>query len=454
MLHFFKETVKLSSVPKILYFPKDATTASSDCELNSAVSCICYPVYKTEHGDIVVRSYNDIDIHLSKVGRDGFEELNSNTSYYYSIKLSLIPPFDKTIRKMQIEGNNLIINTLYIPEMLQQGEYFSTIFTRITVSNKPGVNLRAGVSIGAFQTRGSIRSIRLGFSENNNILKSEILKPQAPNLRYNPKLNGQNFKELVVTAASGDSFIYDIQKIVEETVRFRYSEPIQPEITRYYLRLDTPTGLYLEGTDKNYTGLIGSVDNSIAFVNDQYSAFIANNKNFFMQSDLKIATSVLKSASNAVGQIASGQVGGAAMGLLTSGLDTAVVFVDRSMTVNNMRNAPSQMKNANGSVIFNRFAADLGLYVEKYSALDGDLKTANDFMNLYGFSFDSIANVKDYVHIRKYYNYIKAQLQGITGNISNTARNDLRQRFASGIRFWNQDEISYQYENYELWLED
>ena len=112
------------------------------------------------------------------------------------------------------------------------------------------------------------------------------------------------------------------------------------------------------------------------------------------------------------------------------------------------------MKNANGNVLFNTFATDLGLYVEKYSTLEGDLKTANDFMNLYGFSFNGIANVRDYANIRKYHNYVKAQLQGIAGNISNAARMDLRQRFANGIRFWNQDNISYQYENYELWLED
>ena len=214
-----------------------------------------------------------------------------------------------------------------------------------------------------------------------------------------------------------------------------------------------PTGLYLTGTEENYTGLVGSTDNSLAFANDQYSAFIANNKNFYLQSNMKIATGILKSASNAVGEVFSGKAGSAAMGLLTSGVD-AVSFVDRSMTVDNMKNAPSQLKNANGNVIFNMFATDLGLYVEEYIALEGDLKTANDFMNLYGFSFDSVANVKDYVHIRKYHNYIKAQLQGITGNISNTARDDLRQRFANGIRFWNQDNISYQYENYELWLED
>ena len=173
-----------------------------------------------------------------------------------------------------------------------------------------------------------------------------------------------------------------------------------------------------------------------------------------MQSNFKLLTGATKSIFDITGKALTGKVSEAAGSGLSMGLDIAQSLIDRSMTIDNMKNAPDQMKNANGNVIFNMFATDLGLYVEKYSALEGDLKTANDFMNLYGFSFDSIANVKDYVHIRKYHNYVKAQLQGITGNISNTARNDLRQRFAQGIRFWNQDEISYQYENYELWLED
>lgn len=173
-----------------------------------------------------------------------------------------------------------------------------------------------------------------------------------------------------------------------------------------------------------------------------------------MQSNLKIGFGAVKSTAGVISQAASGKAAGAVGSGISAGLDVAQTLIDRSMTVDNMKNAPDQLKNANGNVIFNMFATDLGLYVEKYSALEGDLKTANDFMNLYGFTFNSIANVKDYAHIRKYHNYVKAQLQGIVGNISNTARDDLRQRFASGIRFWNQDNISYQYENYELWLED
>ena len=290
-------------------------------------------------------------------------------------------------------------------------------------------------------------------TELNSVAKSEIIAPQPPNLAYNPKLNGQNFKELVITAANGDTFAYDIQKINSNDILFMYSEPIQPEITRYYMRLK-PTGLYLEGTEENYTGLVGSTDNGLAFTNSAYAAFIANNKNFFMQSNLKIGFGAVKSTAGVISQAASGNIAGAVGSGLSAGLDVAQTLIDRSMTVDNMKNAPDQLKNANGNVIFNMFATDLGLYVEKYSALEGDLKTANDFMNLYGFTFNSIANVKDYAHIRKYHNYVKAQLQGITGNISNTARDDLRQRFANGIRFWNQDNISYQWENYELWLED
>lgn len=433
--------------------------------INGSTGCICYPVYtnKISYADtpddltgvIKVRVYPEdgdrVDFIPSEYGRDGFEILNNNTSYYYTIKLSLVPPFDSTDDLYMEDGTkNLIVSANTDKE---QTICFFNTYNRAICTDSNGCIW--GLFSTAVQSKKEIETKSFLVYDTNLPADFDIIKPQPPNPDYNPKLNSQNFKELVITAASGDSFTYDIQKIATDNyIYFLYSEPIQPEITKYYMRLKTPTGLYLEGTEKNYTGLVGSTDNGIAFTNDQYAAFIANNKNFFLQSNLKIGIGAVKSTAGVISQAASGKIAGAVGSGLSAGLDIAQSLIDRSMTIDNMKNAPDQMKNANGNVIFNMFATDLGLYVEKYSALDGDLKTANDFMNLYGFSFDSIANVKDYVHIRKYHNYVKAQLQGITGNISNTARDDLRQRFANGIRFWNQDEISYQYENYELWLED
>lgn len=437
--------------------------------MDGVTNCICYPIYKNGVINSTATSKNVIIFSTKLYGENktikiildnkssSFEENNNTTSYYYTKKISIVPPFDRfwTDSTISIDKNNCLIISA-----LGQGSNVASV--------KKYNNTRAGFGPSSFFINpgngnalifGSVQKEKELFSydyfmpELNSVAKSEIIAPQSPNLAYNPKLNGQNFKELVITAANGDTFAYDMQKINSNDILFMYSEPIQPEITRYYMRLK-PTGLYLEGTEENYTGLVGSTDNGLAFTNDAYAAFIANNKNFFMQSNLKIGFGAVKSTAGVISQAASGNVAGAVGSGLSAGLDIAQSLIDRSMTIDNMKNAPDQLKNANGNVIFNMFAADLGLYVEKYSALEGDLKTANDFMNLYGFTFNSIANVKDYAHIRKYHNYVKAQLQGITGNISNTARDDLRQRFAQGVRFWNQDEISYEYENYELWLED
>ena len=437
--------------------------------IDGATNCICYPIYKnglinpgaTSKNVIIFETklYGEnktIDIILNN-NLNEFENNNNDTSYYYMKKISILPPFDKfwTDSVISIDGNNcLIISALGQGSNEASVEKYNNTRAGFGPNNffiNPGDD--KALIFGSNQTRKAIQTETYSILENFPIEKKNIIKQQPPNPEYNPKLNSQNFKELVITAANGEEFAYDIQKIATNYIYFLYSEPIQPEITRYYMRLPS-LGLYGKGSDENYTGLVGSTDNGLAFTNDQYAAFLANNKNFFMQSNFKLLTGATKSIFDITGKALTGKVSEAAGSGLSMGLDIAQSLIDRSMTIDNMKNAPDQMKNANGNVIFNMFATDLGLYVEKYSALEGDLKTANDFMNLYGFSFDSIANVKDYVHIRKYHNYVKAQLQGITGNISNTARDDLRQRFAKGIRFWNQDEISYQYENYELWLED
>lgn len=439
-------------------------------------NCICYPIYKSPYfGNInnnspsncyrVIRflstdmySGNIIkDFVVAESGRAAFEALNNSSSYYYSIKISCLPPYDVHYLSHKIDNNNnLVIKAVDI------GNIASTAIgirdDEISLCGGIRTSEMYGIFFGSYQwsIKNKIHLITFDYNllENSLIFKCDIKKQQAPNLAFNPKLNSQNFKELTVTASSGDVFSYDIQKLQEDKVVFEYSEPITPEITKYYLRVKGGTGLYAEGTDENYTGLVGSTDNGLAYANDQYAAYIANNKNFYLQSNIKLGTSALKSTVGIAGQVASGNYAGAVTSGLTAGIDLATSAIDRSLTMDNMKNAPDQLKNANGNVIFNMFCNDLGLYVEKYSALEGDLKTANDFMNLYGFTFSGIANVKDYVHIRKYHNYIKAQLQSINGNISNTVRNDLRMRFANGIRFWNSDLVDYSYENYELWLEN
>lgn len=446
----------------------------------SAAGAYCYPIYKTSNRIRIIGDWAPVggtaqttdlilgsDASESVFAADEFEKLQSagegveNNSYYFTKKLSIVSPFVNLPKNANIEVLNNGDLAIYAEQRQAEIEprtltldlkgSFKT-YAFATYELREGT-ASLGLLSGILQEEFTTLSEEYLLPSNDNILKSDI-KNGVDRLSYNPKLNGQNFKELIITAASGDTFTYDIQKLQKNSVVFMYTEPLVPETTKYYMRVNAPCGLYEEGTDSNYMGLVGSTDNSVAIVNSQYASFIANNKNFWLQSNMKIATGVLKSATNIGTNIASGKTNAAVTGTLNAGIDLVTSIIDRDMTVDNMKNAPEQMKNANGNIIFNIAVTDFGLYVEEFSALDGDLKSAFDFMELYGFSVNAIGNVKDYANIRKRYNYVKAQVQAISGALSNTSRADLRQRFANGVRFWNQDTPDYSQENYENWLDE
>ena len=453
--------------------------------LSSEPYCISYPIYSTKNKIIVQTSvkngssWDEIYININNDGRIGFENLNQDTSFFYNIKISMIPPFQRVSQgnvSMSIQDGNLIIPARALTiENIGSGYVYTdgnkiarlflsqdSILSSATGYGRPcvvstdifGETYPDGVFFGVQQSSQALQAFAFDLQENNQIAKNAITTQQPPNPSYNPKLNGQNFKEIVITASDGESFTYDIQKLAEPSVIFEYSEPVVPEITRYYMRAMGGTGLYTSPTDQNYMGLVGSTDNSLAFTNNQYAAYIANNKNFFLQSGIKMGANLISGVAGGAASMLTGDVAGGASAIAGSMIGTVLSAVNLSLTVDNMKNAPEQMKNANGNIIFNLFTMDLGLYVEEYSALDGDLETANDFMDLYGFTFSSVGNIRDYSNIRKYHNYIKAQLQSVDGNLSNVARRDLRDRFSNGVRFWNSDTVSYQYENYENWLDE
>lgn len=128
------------------------------------------------------------------------------------------------------------------------------------------------------------------------------------------------------------------------------------------------------------------------------------------------------------------------------------------MSIDNMKNAPDSLANANGNPIFIFAVSEFGIYAEIHEGLDTELESANDIMFRDGFNLNRFAEtgktIKDYCHTRKFFNYIRATLGNISGvAMSDTMRADLKQRFSNGIRFWHQDKIDYSMENYELNLE-
>ena len=77
-----------------------------------------------------------------------------------------------------------------------------------------------------------------------------------------------------------------------------------------------------------------------------------------------------------------------------------------------------------------------------------------NLMNLYGYTYNQLDNIKNCDNIRYYHNYVQADITDIDGvSISNAIRDDVKNRFSHGVRFWNSDTIQFTSENYENWLQ-
>ena len=251
------------------------------------------------------------------------------------------------------------------------------------------------------------------------------------------------------------------------------TSPPTPDITRDYIRIGNNYGLYEEASTKNFTGYVGGNDLSMPLVSDQYEKMIAENKNFFMQQQERRESNLWGSTTNILLSALGGGIGGAmatggnpvgaiagvATGLIGGIFNTAKNYISdvkqQSMTIDNLKSAPADISNAKGNYALTIGVKDPGVYIEEWEVIPQDKNMINNYLNWFGYTYNRFGNVKDFAKIRKYFNYVKAQISDISGiPLSNTARQDIRERFARGIRFWNRDDVNYNANNYEKWLDE
>lgn len=419
---------------------------------------LAYPVMKTKDKNIYVEIKGEIvtkKVSLSVFGFDGFRSLNSDTSYIYNIKYSMLSPLSKNIDLEVDDDDNLKITPTSTARYIFLGQ---PDIGELVVYTARGdfVETNSGLLTRITQDIGAIESyaIEPTLAMPTSFTKEEI-KNSKKDIKFNPKLYSQDFVELAIMSSDGETFEYDYQKIGKEKINILYTEPIQAEITKYYARLKE-SGLYSKTTENNYMGLVGSTDTAVSFSNTAYAQFIANNRNFWLQSNFKMTESIGRSVGSGVfAGILSRNVIGALSAVGSGVLSGYTQEKDRQYTIDNLKKSPTSLKNASGNVLFNTYVQDLGLFVEERTCLEKEKEDANDIMVMTGFSYNKLAKIKDFINIRHYFNYIQANIETISGgDIANTMREDIRQRFANGIRFWNVDNVDYSMENYEKWLEE
>lgn len=412
---------------------------------------ICVPVYKTSNR-IKTRPPRGSFATLDNNSLNFFKEKNNDTSYYLSNKISLRPPFLSDVYSegvdYEIVDNDLIILRNTSSQLTSEELKIKGCNLMYTGSNGEWLII-VNKSEGQFQTDKFSLSKKIEFT------LDEIVGIER-DFRLNPKLLSNDFFDFNITNGTAEGFTYDFQKISSEEMQLYYTETLTPDITKAYTRLNTTNlsggYVYYGQSYKAFIGLLYSNDNSIPYDNDALQSMLANNKNYFIQNTFNRDVGLLKGLFGSGMAGAQGNYSGMLAGGYTSALDYYTSKKNQDYDVDNMRQAPSEIKNVNGNALFANDVSEMGIYVEEYEALPQSLESANDYMYQFGFKYNRLGNIGDFDNIRYYFNYIEASINVINAPISLDEKRRLKDRFNKGVRFWNSDTIQYDMENYERML--
>lgn len=395
------------------------------------------------------------------------------TGYIVNMKVTPNCPFnvgDYASSYYEIRGN-----ALYIKELIAFGLFANSVEYKASDSGGvPQLPHKAVFAFLAFQSeKPSFFDYTLPVETS---FEKEVVRNSKNNYLFNPKFLSPGLRELRITDYAGNSFSYDMQKINGKKIRLLCTESLSCDITKGYIRIeDMEKSCYANGTDENYTGLVYSNDASIPFSISQIGNFLANNKNAaLIQQTMRdysremgiygLIQNGISGASSMISSAVHGNVSGSVTGAVGTGLNAIFggVKIDaayelskqlESLTIDNMRSAPNNLKNAQGNILFSS-AIDsknfLSIYLDFYEFLEQDGEKINDNYTQFGFTYGRISDINDFINVRRYFNFLQADLQTMSGvSMSNEAREDIRRRLRAGVRFWNADDIDYSKENFE-----
>lgn len=497
-------------------FSKEGSTIIPDYGL------MAVPIYKDQNHKIVCHfsvENKDIYIEVSHDGLSAFRNLNNDASYFFTDKYGLMCPLHLKGFTCRIEGNNLVIDGEPSGGVVGTGvQFFTKDYINCLQTEKYGNYNYKGVFIGgrAFPDVPSETAKYSGKGYKNMFSRFDLLHATSRDNRACPRLLSSNYSSVNIKCV-GDEVEYSWMDLsgmrdnVWDDGKFSllYTEVIQPEITKYYVRIKAPYGVYIEDSNYNYSGLVSTADTSIAIVNSAYAEFLANNKNYWLMSfanalgggvgglldayhpahptetidtitrDLKAKGGRFRSPTTGrfvgmdsperplvgtgFGREVTKTITKPAWTDWTSvagyGIKVATGVLNSAFTIANVKASPSNLKNSTGNGYFTYYTTGFGLYVEAYRALDIDLDRCYQYHYMYGYKYGKFGNVNDFMNIRHYFNYIQADLQNITGktgyNIPNQVRDEIKHIFGQGVRLWNVSDkmFNYDVENYERSLE-
>lgn len=269
--------------------------------------------------------------------------------------------------------------------------------------------------------------------------KSEVVGAKRQN-RFEPK-RLLDCKKITLRDSANGEYSYRLLYCATNSIPLKYTEMNNITNNNYYFRVAN-TGIIPVADETNWHGVVNTTDYSQQIVNDAYESFIANNKNFQTIRGIGYITSLTQSAVN-------GSLAGIGNTLLNFGLD--------ELKLDNIKNAPNSLRNTNDTFLMNfNVNSGLNLYVDFESCREVEENKYINYLYSYGYKINKIDWISRYINTRKYFNYIKCNIDSINMEIPNQCEMEIKRIFSQGVRLWNdyKEMYNYEMENYEKMLEN
>lgn len=248
---------------------------------------------------------------------------------------------------------------------------------------------------------------------------------------------------------------------------FELYESLVAGITRYYYGISCATSFYNKNNIKSYSQNPNSVDTTIPYSENQLDTFLANNKNFYQQTDLeynyRMGREIAKATGNALGSMGKGpkeffgNLFEQTVNVGTAVSDRIYAQMQRDYQIDNLRNAPPNLHNIDGNYMLIQSLTTLCPRLEVWQPSQSNLEKIADKLFFYGYNYQKIGTLSQVDSTRKYFNYIECDIAGVNYNMNDKAFALLREKLIAGVRLWHTKPTDVNFndtDNYEVWIDE
>lgn len=232
----------------------------------------------------------------------------------------------------------------------------------------------------------------------------------------------------------------------DNTLKFYYTEVLKAGVSKIYLRAKA-NGLYTEAQEKDFTGLIASLDLTEPILNNQWADYFANHKNYYMQTAFNNTIGLVKGLSATAGGVATGfkyggYVGGGiagAIGLGQTGFNLLTNIVNQELDKDNMQQAPDSLSNANGDPYFYNAVSTIKPILDTFQVESSTRNAILENWERNGVEYNRVFSFSEVIYSHKSYDALSIIIDKVSSNLSIKEFTRLRSLMSELHRYWYTD---------------